>query len=709
MNSLNEETEALEAKEKMKMHLLHLIEISRDPYYDQYLNQMLRDLESGKATPSQVAKEADRTYRLYQQRMGLAGKQSVSADKGTSEQAKTGPTAVEFKIGAGIFSTIGAVFVLASFVIFGFNFLEGIWQGLCLYAAALLIILFSEIIVKRLSRRFSIVITGIGIGSLYISTVTNYLVLKTVNGIAAILITAIIALFSILLSRKKDAASIRLISIFGCYISFLPIRGFESELSFFIMTGMLLLINLAGIFLPNSQNREVINAVHMTAHTIFTGIVTVMILTDGMDVKYSAFFVVASLVVLNIIYLREKENKKIWSTIIFTMAMGFCTVFLVGIGCFSHGETNEKLVLFNKLMTEVMAIATATVFFLLWGKEKYRWIQYYFIAAIVVLFNGFSDYKLETTIGILAVFILTKALNKAEELTVLDCILAVVTASEGLYMCREWYVWVFALVILLSAFRIQKMAIFHEIVITLFFVIGTWIQFDSDWTLPGSVAILLLLFLLFNHLPSLKNQKQLGYNITNLSLAGFCCLCVWACNDYIINSVVMVIGAVSILVIFRKRYGLDIPRKYLLLTGFLTHMILASGFRTPVIVSILLMVVAVGCVGIGFKQKDKVYRICGLIMAVFVCLKLILYDFREISSLSKVILFMVVGLIALSISFLYIYLEKKEDDEEQKAKEQLPGTEETEEASAVTEETVVPETAWTDSDVENRKEGASKE
>lgn len=743
MNQLYEGMETLEAKEKLKMHLLDLIEISKDPYYDQYLNQMLRDLESGKATPAQVAREADRTYKLYQQRMGMADEHSKQAK--APVKAKTEPTTVEFKIGAGIFSIIGAVFVLAAFTILGFNFLEGIWQGLCLYAAALLIILISEILIKRLSRRFSIIVTGIGIGSLYIATVTNYLVLKAIGGIGAILITAVIALLSILLGRKKDAASIRVISFLGCYISFLPIKGFESELSFFIMTGMFLLINLASIFLPNSQNRKVINAVHMAANTLFTGIVTGMILADGMDIKYSAFFVIASLVVLNTIYLREKENVKIGSTIIFTIAIGFSTIFLAGVGCFSHGEANEKLLLFNRLMTETMAIVTAAVFFILWGKEKYKWIQYYFIAAVVVLFNGFSEYNLEVTIGILAIFILTKvlcSLYTVKELTVLDCILAVITAFTGLTMPGEWPIWAFALVLLLSVALLRKMVIFHEIVITLFFAMGILLQFDSNWTLPGCTAMLLLLFLLFNHLPILKEQKQLVYNIVNVGIAGLFYLCVWACDDYVISSVTMLIGSVAILVMFRKRYGLGIPRKYLLLAGFLTYMILVAGFETPVVVSILLMTVAVCCVGIGFKLKDKVYRICGLVMAVFVCLKLVLYDFRGIPSLSKVILFLVIGLIALSISFLYIYLEKKEDDEKEEVEtslsmEETPGETETAAETAgekeVTEtageaetaaseeprrddaenagieerqeEAVIYEEAQTDSEMENKKEG----
>ena len=119
-----------------------------------------------------------------------------------------------------------------------------------------------------------------------------------------------------------------------------------------------------------------------------------------------------------------------------------------------------------------------------------------------------------------------------------------------------------------------------------------------------------------------------------------------------------------IIVAFRARYGLAVPKKYLLLAGFLVYMIFTSHFETSVIVSILLMVVAIGCVAAGFLLKDKVYRICGLVMAILVCVKLVVYDFGELESLPKAILFLTVGLIALGISFIYIYLEKREDKEE---------------------------------------------
>ena len=312
---LREEAEALEAKERIKRRLLQLMEISKDPYFDQYLNQMLKDLNSGKATAKQVEKEADRTWALYQQRMGIkvSPKPQTVAPVVTQNPAPTVTTpqnmqvvethsyqktkdTMEFKIGAGIFSTVGAVFVLVALVIIGFHFLQGIWQGLCLYAVSLAVIFVSELILRKLNKTFSLVITGIGISSLFISTVINYFVLKTVNGLAAAIITICIAILSIWISRKKDATSIRLITFLGCYICFLPIKGFESELNFLIMIGLLSIVQIVSIFLPNQNNREIISCVHMAVHTVFTGVVTTIVLLNEMDAIYASFFIIISLI-----------------------------------------------------------------------------------------------------------------------------------------------------------------------------------------------------------------------------------------------------------------------------------------------------------------------------------------------------------------------------------------------------------------------------
>ena len=61
--ALREQAGRLEEIGRVKKRLLDLIEISQDPYYDQYLKQMLKDLEGENASPQQVQQEMERTYK----------------------------------------------------------------------------------------------------------------------------------------------------------------------------------------------------------------------------------------------------------------------------------------------------------------------------------------------------------------------------------------------------------------------------------------------------------------------------------------------------------------------------------------------------------------------------------------------------------------------------------------------------------------------
>ena len=56
-------------EEDVRNYLEKLLAVSRDPDYDRYLKQMIKDLESGKASPFQVRREAEKTKQQTPQRM----------------------------------------------------------------------------------------------------------------------------------------------------------------------------------------------------------------------------------------------------------------------------------------------------------------------------------------------------------------------------------------------------------------------------------------------------------------------------------------------------------------------------------------------------------------------------------------------------------------------------------------------------------------
>ena len=641
-------------RERTEQKLSELTRLSKEPYFSRYVAQMKKDLEEGVATPLQVEREADRSYAEYQRRM--------RDREAAKPELKT--KSVEFKIGIHVFSLIGALFILAAFVTFGFYFLKGAFQGICIYVAAFALVLFSELFLRRKMQKFAGVITGIGIGCLYAANIVNYLVLHFVNGIIAVLLTLLIAAATIWLSRKRDSVVIRLIGLIGCYVCLYPIHGFETELSFFVLTIILFIVNVAGVLFPNQSRAAAILAVHAALNVIFTGALLIIAGLDHVQATYLAALLLSSFIFMEIMAFvnrkREKDNE------IFTITC-IGSGFLLFMMFLLETVTGEQLV---GLIMAAVAAAVSMLFFLLWEKEDERkWAQVYFAAGLFLLIGAFSDHPIEQTITVGVIFLIARIGNRQKQLTALEAIAAVAVGLTGIGLSGSVYAYILAALLVLLSFRINKLHVFHEIVTTasvlmIWFLKCEWHRLynwgmDGKWFYPVAVLLLMLLFLLFHHLPGLRDKKQEVYNIVSLCFIGIFCLLPLFEGHLWIRIAIMAAGTLAAFLLLRKRYGLYWKGNTLLWAGFFSLYSITGNFGSPVVSSILIMAAAFFLVGIGFRHKEKMERITGLVLAALVCLKLVLYDFREAELLYRMIVFLIVGVMALGISFLYMFLEKK--------------------------------------------------
>lgn len=641
-------------RERTEQKLSELMRLSKEPYFSRYVAQMKKDLEEGVATPLQVEREADRSYAEYQRRM---------RDR-EAAQPELKTKSVEFKIGIHVFSLIGALFILAAFVTFGFYFLKGAFQGICIYMAAFALVLFSELFLRRKMQKFAGVITGIGIGCLYAANIVNYLVLHLVNGIIAVLLTLLIAAATIWLSRKRDSVVIRLIGLIGCYVCLYPIHGFETELSFFVLTVILFIVNVAGVLFPNQSRAAAILAVHAALNIIFTGALLIIAGLDHVQATYLAALLLSSFIFMEIMAFvnrkREKDNEIFIITCIGSGLLLFMMFLLETI-------TEEQLV--GLIMAAVTA-AVSMLFFLLWEKEDERkWAQVYFAAGLFLLIGAFSDQPVEQTITVGVIFLIARIGNRQRQLTALEAIAAVAVGLTGIGLSGSVYAYILAALLVLLSFRINKLYVFHEIVTTasvlvIWFLKCEWFRLynwgmDGKWFYPVAVLLLMLLFLLFHHLQGLRDKKQEVYNIVSLCFIGIFCLLPLFEGHLWTRIAIMAAGTLAAFLLLRKRYGLYWKGNTLLWAGFFSLYSITGNFGSPVVSSILIMAAAFFLVGIGFRHKEKMERITGLVLAALVCLKLVLYDFREAELLYRMIVFLIVGVMALGISFLYMFLEKK--------------------------------------------------
>lgn len=87
-------------------------------------------------------------------------------------------------------------------------------------------------------------------------------------------------------------------------------------------------------------------------------------------------------------------------------------------------------------------------------------------------------------------------------------------------------------------------------------------------------------------------------------------------------------------------------------------------FHEAYVLSLVCMFVALACVGIGFALRLKPLRLYGLVLIIMSVLKLVSLDLGEVSSIMRVVAFIMGGLICFGISALYSYAVKRFDEEQ---------------------------------------------
>lgn len=688
----SEESGQGEEYQEAKNRLTELIRMSEDPYYDQYIRQMMADLKSGKATPKQILREADRTFLLYKQRMNaqLSPNPAVSSASGKESGHR-----MEFKIGASVLGVAGALLIIFSLVSFGMNYLTGFLQGMLLYAVSLALMLCSELLLKRFSSQFSLIITGLGICSLYVSTIVNYLYLHNFNVITAMLLLLIIVSVSLLISRRKDSVYLKIISVLGCYICFVPVIEITGNIDFLVITIILFIVNLANVYLPVSKHGQVINQIHMGVNTIFAIILSLAGIGYQVDSIYIILYLVTTIIILNLAYIRQEENITNFLLYGVELACSILLLLLLSVGEI-RAFRGQSYILFDQYLMIGLLCAVCIFFMVFSQNEKIKWLQYnFFIAAALLTFLPDKNITIKL-LGVLILFVISKIPEDRKEVEVINAIVAL--SALGLLAYATPRIWqihgtaptviaaMLAIAMLASAWKITRWQLYYECVITISLLAAFPYTKNSDINTLINICILFGTMLLFNHLPRLcrhrqemiahgRFNQQKFYNAANICLLLLLSLSVFQFRSSILASGILVLGALAIILFLSNRYYLGFAGKYLILAVYLVVMILFIPYHNAAVTNILLSLTAVACVVFGIRQNDRPLRLCGLVLALSVCFKFMLFDIRNMEYFKKTLVSFVVGVIILIISFIYIRLEKQEGKKAEEAKPDMAGTE----------------------------------
>lgn len=697
--SLNEAEGKLERIEKQIRTLL--LE-SKDRYFTEYLQKLSQRVLDQKYQADLLQDELDRSYQMYQNRMKLMEEKESfpnadlsweepvvqpAAQLGSVEENYTqavmreAPSPqprqkndAEFTVGAVLLSILGGVFILIALVMLGVNYMNGFIKGMCLYGIAASVLFVSEIFLYRRWNVLGSTLSAIGIGGLYLSTVINYLSLHNFPGWTAMLITAGITFFVILLSRKRDSAIYRILGLIACYLCFVPIGKGISDSEFLAVTGMILLINIMCAVFPIQKYSSAINILHMISNVLFAQLFIWRAAWCNVPTVPRMIFLFTSLTIMQLLFVIQVRGQKRGEGI--QAAYCISAVLYLSMFYFELDTYNGAgLIGYYGSLLGMLAICLITFLFLLKYKEK--WYVYTLLNLNVMMiakFIGTPQRVILWLVLLLAVKLFSLKKQPATLLKINDVLLTAVICMGAIAYrseinSKEDLVCAALLLagVLFSIAFIRYWQTFFELALTYTVAIFVAISVPPMLKLPMFAAILLVGILLFNSVERWKGKNILLFNALALSGQIVCFLFLARPvyrNAYITYLCMLIFGLATIVITFQDRYHMNFRSKAMITAVFFTYMALIVKINPPVINSILLMLIALVSVAAGFAEKKKGVRIYGLVLSLLVCGKIVSYDFMGAPTLQKTLLFFVVGVIALMIAGIYIILEKRNEENE---------------------------------------------
>lgn len=676
---------------ELEQQIEWLMAQSQDAYFSEYLQDLRTKLRQNAVTPEYVSGEIARTSRLYRQRMqtsmqpqfpqreqsGLAAygnRQPIQYVQPIVPEKKQN---VEFAIGAGVLGIIGILFVLIAFVLLGITYMDGLAKGISLYGICVIVLFVSELILNKKMPKFAVAITALGISGLYLSTMLNYLYLQNFNSYVAMGAAVVISVFAIFLSRKKDSGTIKIISFAGCYISLFPTgqsflyyeRLAEPSVRavhFLVAAGIIFIVNLMTVFLPVKKYKSAIHMTHLLLNTFFTILFATTALFRLENTLPALLYILSSVLAQGLIFLcMERKageedkagtvgNAAAYVSMDAVLRLTFC------IACIFVSDTWKIHVVTGGFLLSGLFL------FFLFRKSVLKWLQYWLFSFQVLLLYGTAALNEEFyfwSLGmVLGVFVLSKLLSRVKQLKISELVITLWTACIALYYFSEFQpaaAFAFLGVFALSLAALHEWRSLYEEIFIFLSESFVLLQFRNDLTPAIMICILFLGMVGFNYIPFFRDKNTRYFNYINLGVMGCLYLAAAFFKNHYSYGIILLLGITFILLMFQERFGMGFKIKNIILILFSCYMVLIWQLPIPIAKSAILMFIAIGAVIAGFIMKEKKLRITGLVLTLTVCGKMVLYDFAAAATFEKMLVFLIVGLIALIISGIYVALEKK--------------------------------------------------
>lgn len=648
---------------------------NKDPNFKEYLLKFNKELESLqykiKYLDDNLTNMSEKHNAFIQNRPYVNNQ--VNTNKpintnrpiNTSKPVNTKPTIkkeqkFEFNFGANMLNIVGVLLILIAFITFGSyvytNYLNETLKGLFLFIVAGATMLVGDKVLSKKIHKFGFGITTLGFSGLLASLMINYIHLGTItNTITSILCFALLG-FGIYYSKEKNSNILRMITIIFAYNCACVL--FETNVVN-QMVSLAILLTVLGLntFIPINRKNFVMYS------TILIGFCSNIFEFTGLMLVVFLGLALICINFMNIISTEDKDKNRL---VLFLISLYF--LVSTGIEC-----GKEVLIIY---------LIIAIVSYVLCNNGLKN---IFVINAVVVMLLFINKYTNDIMYDVLLILtILATAFVTIKEKDICLKITLIFISIIGMWeivSCRElletiFYVITFSLIIFKLSMENKdsklpitlKHLVFMSILIALDIEINNFSNFIYYINHIIIAIVSVGYVMLLNKVEILKDKYIENTNKIILILA----FLVSISNGYdnTLAVLIMLIVCALILALFTnvKYVNSEViqQHKVLMYVLFATYGILKL-FNSidvgldliNVLISISLMTLAFISVLIGLKLDILEVRKYGLILSFIVCAKLIFVDFYSVNFAIKTILFLVVGIVALVISYVYSKLEQE--------------------------------------------------
>lgn len=628
---------------------------SNDITFHAFLDKEAGLAARGEKTPEKLVFELDWAYEKYKEvesNMKSAAPSASYAHANGTAASESNSNKTEFTLGAIVLSIIGAIFLLVALISFGNYYLEDYFQGIILYVAGAATIALSQLLVERRLPKFSHILTAIGFGFLIFTSFFNTFSLGMFNEYVCIVTIFVISAALLVLARFRKSLILEVTCSLGTHALLLFFAfSYVDDLTVALIFVINFAINLA-LFIAGKDTEGKASAIIRSVTVTLSGALLLLMSASinvlaGIGVGYIFLLLAAT-------FFCERNKPAKWILIIGTALL---TVII------STPDFNEGAAL---IISKVGLLAVCGLFFALRFKSREKWIAYYIVVAALI--GSFADVSniMATMLVYICILVLTKFLAVVADIHECDAVVTTIVLAAAAINYDLPVSFIVPVVALTCIFFTKKWKLYQEFITLIFTAIIVGENVPDSFSGLAIAAVSIAMPLIFTYLDRERPKYFEIFIIASLIFEGICVMLLPG-NDMTSDAVQRIIVAASFAItlvgyifLFNKKTNLEWKGKYIIVAAFATY--LSFFLRLENIwISVSLMSVALIVITIGCFVNYKPVRLCGLCLSILVLGKVALYDSLDLSDEKRIIVFFVVGLLAILIGLAYMILEKKEN------------------------------------------------